>query len=92
MADKAVQELLLYDISASKYIKGNTMNLPFELMYGVDVAIKKLRPSARFELSGINFTKWDDPICNSHPPLWEEVMAQLEADQKAAEEWLDTHK
>jgi hypothetical protein len=84
---RAARESSLYDINASNYIKGYIMNLPFELRWGVDIAIKKIRPSAHFELAGINFTKWDDSICNSEPPAWEEVMAQLAADQKAAEEW-----
>ena len=34
------------------------MNLPYELMYGVDVAIKKLRPDANFQLEGTSFTQW----------------------------------
>ena len=67
------------------------MNLPYELMYGVDVAIKKLRPGANFQLEGTNFTQWACPN-NSQPPTWEEVMAQLQADHKAAEEWLEAHK
>jgi len=67
------------------------MNLPYELLYGVDVAIKKLRPGANFQLEGARFTGWTCPN-NSQPPTWEEVMSQLQADQKAAEEWLEAHK
>jgi len=67
------------------------MNLPFELLYGVDVAVKKLRPGANFQLEGTRFTQWVCPN-GSEAPEWEEVMQQLLADQKAAEEWLDTHK
>ena len=62
------------------------MDLPFELSWGVDVAIKKLRPNANFQLEGTNFTIWDDPS-GSVAPTWEEVMTQLQADQQAAEEW-----
>ena len=67
------------------------MNLPFELLYGVDVAVKKLRPGANFQLEGTSFTQWTCPN-GSEAPTWEEVMAQLLADQKAAEEWLAAHK
>ena len=62
------------------------MQLPFELFWGVDVAIKKLRPGAGFQLEGTNFTQWTCPN-NTNPPSWDEVMAQLQADQQAAEEW-----
>jgi hypothetical protein len=62
------------------------MNLPYELLWGVDVAIKKLRPNANFQLEGTNFTQWSCPN-NTEPPVWDEVMAQLQADQQAAEEW-----
>ena len=65
--------------------------LPYELMYGVDVAIKKLRPDANFQLEGTRFSIWNCPN-NTEPPKWEEVMQQLLADQKAAEEWLAAHK
>jgi hypothetical protein len=61
-------------------------NLPFELFWGVDIAVKKLRPGADFQLEGTNFTIWNDPT-GSMPPSWDEVMAQLTADQQAAEEW-----
>lgn len=62
------------------------MDTPLELIWGVDVAIKKLRPTANFQLEGTNFTIWNDPA-GSTPPTWEEVMAQLAEDQKLAEEW-----
>jgi hypothetical protein len=62
------------------------MNVPFELLFGVDVAIKKLRPDANFQLEGTRFTQWSCPN-NSQPPEWSEVMEQLELDQRAYEEW-----
>jgi hypothetical protein len=62
------------------------MNLPYELVWGVDVAIKKLRPDASFQLEGTTFTNWMCPN-NTNPPTWDEVMSQLQADQRAAEEW-----
>ena len=61
--------------------------LPYELLWGVDVAIKKLRPGANFQLEGTNFTQWNDPS-GSEAPTWDEVMAQLRADEEAANKWL----
>jgi hypothetical protein len=66
------------------------MSLPYELIWGVDVAIKKLRPNATFQLEGTTFTQWNDPD-GLNAPTWEEVMSQLQADQKTAEEWLATN-
>jgi hypothetical protein len=62
------------------------MNIPYELLFGVDVAVKRLRPGANFQLEGTNFTQWTCPN-NTEPPAWSEVMAQLQADQTALEEW-----
>ena len=61
--------------------------IPFEMLWGVDVAIKKLRPGANFQLEGTRFTQWSCPN-NSQPPSWDEVMAQLTADEEAANRWL----
>ena len=62
------------------------MQVPLELLFGVDVAVKKLRPGANFQLEGTRFTQWSCPN-NSQPPEWSEVVAQLELDQRAYEEW-----
>ena len=62
------------------------MQVPLELLFGVDVAVKKLRPGANFQLEGTNFTSWSCPN-NSQPPSWAEVMAQLESDRQAYELW-----
>jgi hypothetical protein len=62
------------------------MNIPYELLFGVDVAIKKLRPGANFQLEGTRFTQWSCPN-NTEPPEWAEVMSQLAADQQAYELW-----
>jgi len=62
------------------------MILPYDLLWGVDVAVKKLRPGANFQLEGPNFTIWDCPN-NSNPPSWEEIHAQIEKDKKKAEEY-----
>jgi NADPH-dependent glutamate synthase beta subunit-like oxidoreductase len=62
------------------------MQVPLELLFGVDVAIKKLRPGANFQLEGTRFTNWSCPN-NTEPPEWSEVIAQLEMDQQAYELW-----
>ena len=59
---------------------------PLDLLWGVDVAIKKLRPLANFQLEGTRFSQWNDPT-GSEPPTWDEVMTQMQQDQKAAEDW-----
>jgi hypothetical protein len=61
--------------------------LPFEMLWGVDIAIKKLRPGANFQLEGTNFTSWSCPD-NTEPPTWAEVMAQMQADEAAANKWI----
>jgi hypothetical protein len=45
--------------------------------FGVDVTIKKLRPGAKFTLSGTIFSEWDHEL---PPPTWDEVMEQLNKD------------
>ena len=52
-------------------------------LFGVDVAIKKLRPGAEFSLYNTTFTSWDCPN-NSEPPTWDEIMSQVNADQAKA--------
>lgn len=63
------------------------INLPYELLWGVDVAIKKLRPNARFEIQGSVITSYqsDDGL---PPPEWHEIHDLMEQDRKAAEAWL----
>lgn len=63
------------------------INLPYELLWGVDVAIKKLRPNARFEIQGSIITKYesDDGLPQ---PEWHEIHDLMEEDRKAAEAWL----
>ena len=64
------------------------MQLPYELLWGVDVAIKRLRPNANFQLEGTRFTQWTCPN-GSQAPTWEQVMEQLRADETAANKWLE---
>ena len=67
------------------------MIFPYHLTYGVDVAISKLRPGARFTLHGTNFVEWNDPN-GLEPPSWNEVMEQIKKDEHAANSWLETYK
>ena len=48
-------------------------------LFGVDVAIKKLRPGAEFALYNTTFTLWDCPN-NSQPPTWDEINEQIQKD------------
>jgi hypothetical protein len=63
------------------------MQLPYELIWGIDVAVKKLRPNANFQLEGTTFTQWACPH-RSEAPTWDEVMAQLKTDEEAANKWM----
>jgi len=63
------------------------MILPTEYYYGIDIALKKLRPNARFCISGTEFQQWFDPT-GAEPPTWNEVMEQIEKDKAAADEWI----
>ena len=51
-------------------------------LFGVDVAIKKLRPDAEFALYNTTFTMWDCPN-ESEPPTWDEINEQIQTDIKA---------
>ena len=62
--------------------------LPFDLLYGVEVAIRKLRPYANFELRGTEFTQWEDPT-GAVAPTWNEVSEQIEKDKAQADLWLE---
>ncbi len=46
-------------------------------MCGIELAIKKLRPGAKFSLFNNNITSWEHEL---PPPTWEEVMEQLNKD------------
>ena len=51
-------------------------DLPDEYKYSEEIAVKKLRPfMVSYKIEGHAFTEWS------------EVMAQLQADQQAYEEW-----
>jgi hypothetical protein len=65
--------------------------MPSNIQFGVDVAIRKLRPGAEFELQGTTITKWIDPE-NRPAPSWEEISTQFNKDKQAYEEYEATHK
>lgn len=44
---------------------------------GIEVSIEKLRPGARYCLSGTNFVQWDHEL---PPPSWEEISNQFRID------------
>ena len=50
--------------------------------FGIDVAIKKLRPNARFVLENNKFTQWWDPD-GLTAPSWDEVQEQFRKDADA---------
>jgi hypothetical protein len=55
----------------------------FNGLWGVDVAIKKLRPGAKFDLHGDQITSWRD-MENRIPPTREEIYIQMEKDKALA--------
>ena len=52
----------------------------FTGLFGVDIAIKKLRPGAEFALNNSTFIEWNCPN-NSNPPTWYEIKEQIERDK-----------
>ena len=48
-------------------------------LFGVDIAIKKLRPDAEFALYNTTFTHCECPY-NTQPPTWDEINEQLQMD------------
>lgn len=61
--------------------------LPLELMFGIDVAIKKLRPNAELVIEGTNIRDYFDPT--GLPEItWQDIMDQIMKDKAAADAWL----
>jgi hypothetical protein len=58
------------------------------MLYGIDIAIQKLRPNATFSLYNKTFEDWWDPQ-DLPPPSWEEIMFVFEQDKQKAEMFLD---
>ena len=53
----------------------------FTGLFGVDIAIKKLRPDAEFALMNTSIIEWNCPH-NSEHPTWQEIKEQIESDMK----------
>lgn len=51
-------------------------------IYGVNTAMKLLRPGAKWEISGREITVWDDP---RPKPTWEEIEDTMEKIRKFEE-------
>jgi len=48
-------------------------------MYGIEVAIKKLRPGCRFTLIGLSIEDWEHQL---PPPTMDEIVNQLGKDME----------
>jgi hypothetical protein len=56
-------------------VNGDNMKEKIYQLYGIDSAMKLLRPGARWEISNGHFSYWEDPRpC----PTWQEVVDTLE--------------
>ena len=51
-------------------------------LFGIDIAIKKLRPGAEFALMDTTIIEWNCPN-NSEAPTWDEIEEQIEKDKSA---------
>lgn len=51
-----------------------------EFLYGIDVAMRKLRPNSTFVIYNNEFIEWNDTT-GAEPPTWDEVMFQVESDK-----------
>ena len=49
--------------------------------YGIDIAIEKLRPGAKYSLENFEITAWDDPEGREQPTK-KELLDQVEKDKK----------
>jgi len=62
-------------------------DLPEELWFSEDIAVKKLRPNViSYKIEDRVFTVWEDSE-NYRAPTWEQVQDQLGLDMAAAEAW-----
>lgn len=53
----------------------------YQEIWGVDTAMRVLRPHAKFRLENRTFTKWDDPT-GQEPPSWDEINEQIKKDKE----------
>lgn len=63
------------------------IEVPEEYLFGLDVAVKKLCPNARFTIAGTSFLDWQDPD-NERPPSWESIVDQMQQDEKKYLEYI----
>jgi hypothetical protein len=54
------------------------------ILYGVDIALSKLRPNAKYTLYNKEVLAWEDPAGLPFPE-WSEIMAIIEEDKKQHE-------
>jgi len=54
----------------------------FTGLFGIDIAIKRLRPGAEFALVDTTIIEWNCPN-NSEAPTWDEIEEQIEKDKSA---------
>jgi len=72
---------------SEKHTPDSPPELPADLAWGVDSAIKKLRPWAKFSMYNKDITWWEDPTGTS-PPSWDEIVHQMEIDKLVAQRWI----
>ena len=55
---------------------------------GTDTAIEVLRPGARYQLVGTQFTRWEDPE-KREPPTWSELLEEIHREKEVYDyyEW-----
>lgn len=56
------------------------------LTFGVDAAIRSLRPNARFTMSAEKFVYWNDPD-NMPPPTLDEIKVEMDRLEKIAKHY-----
>jgi hypothetical protein len=54
------------------------------VLFGIDIALQKLRPNAKYTLVNTEIIKWEDPN-GLPPPNWKEIEQIVEEDRKQNE-------
>ena len=55
---------------------------------GTDTAIEVLRPGARYQLVGTQFTRWEDPE-RREPPTWSELLEEIHREKEVYDYFYD---